>query len=187
MNIPFSRRTLRFLAACAILAAALGAVLVARAQVLSGGTLFIEAPVFAAGGGGGALTGGTINLVHSIAGGNMATGMSGGTLSLTPGPIGAVPAATPANSFVHAFPVPYRPALGHDRITFRGLTTNATVKVYTLSGELVRTLTKDDPTTADVVWMPVTNSAGQTVASGVYFYYVSGDSGRASGKIMVIR
>jgi len=176
----------RRFAAAALTAVALALAYAARAQLMTGASLVLQFPFFAAGGGRGTLSGGTISLAHSIGEGAI-TSMSGGTLSLTPGVLGMQPAAAANASFVHAFPVPFKPPLGHDRITFRGLTSNATVKVYSLSGQLVQTLTKSDPTTADLVWLPVVNSAGQPLASGVYFYSVVGDSGRASGKLMIIR
>jgi hypothetical protein len=167
-------------------AAALALALAARAQVLTNALLSLQFPFFDAGGGGGTLSGGTLGLVHSI-GQNAVVPMSGGTLTLTPGLIGLQPAAAADDSFVHAFPVPFKPSLGEDRITFRGLTTNATVRIYTVTGQLIQTLTKNDPATRDLVWLPVTDSAGRTVASGVYFYTVNGDGGRASGKLMIIR
>ena len=167
----------------ALAAAALIAALSARAQVLTNALLSLQLPFFAAGGGG-PLNGGTLGLVDSI-GQMAATTMSGGTLTLTPG--GAQPIAAAGRAAVHAFPIPFKPSLGQDRITFRGLTTNATIRIFTVAGQLVRTLTKSDPTTQDLVWMPVTNSAGQAVASGVYFYTVDGDGGRSSGKLMIIR
>lgn len=165
---------------------ALTLALAVRAQVLTNALLSLQFPFFAAGGGGGTLSGGTISLVHSIGEGAVVP-MSGGTLTLTPGVVGAQPAAAADDSFVHAFPVPFRPSLGQDRITFRGLTPSATIRIYTVTGQLVRTLTKNDPTTQDLVWLPVTNSAGQTVASGVYYYTVNGNGSRASGKLMIIR
>lgn len=113
--------------------------------------------------------------------------MTGGTLSLTPGVLGAAVLARPNLEAAHAYPIPFRPSRGHDRITFRGLTVNATIRVYTLSGRLVRTLSKSDGATQDLVWYPVTDAQGRSVASGVYVYAVEGDSGRKTGKLMIIR
>lgn len=182
------RRRAAFVPAAILLTAAVcaGVLGYAGAQVLSGSTLSLLLPTFDAGGTGTALSGGTMTLTHSI--GDMAFApLSGGTLQLTPGVVGAVAAAQADLGTLHAFPTPFRPRLGHDRITFRGLTVNATIKIYTLSGELVQTLTKSDPATQDLIWFPVANSAGQAVVSGVYFYVVDGDSGRKTGKLMIIR
>jgi len=180
------RRELRLAAIVAAAAAALAAALAARANILTSGLLVLSDTMFAAGGGGSNLTGGTIVYAHVIGIGAI-TPMSGGTLSLMPGGMGVPPLATADFSFVHAFPTPFQPALGHDRITFRGLPPKVTIRVYSVSGQLVQTLTKNDPFTADLVWTPVTNASGRNLASGVYFYQVTGDNGRASGKIMVIR
>jgi len=157
------------------------------AEILSGGTMVLSFPFFSAAGGGSSLSGGGVQFQHSV-GPVAASAMSGGTLTLTPGLIGSQVSAQNALGAAHAFPTPFKPSLGHDRITFRGLTTNAEIRIYTVSGELVRTLSKNDPSTSDLIWRPVANSAGQPLASGVYLYVVTGDdSTKAKGKIMVIK
>lgn len=148
--------------------------------------MLLHNPFFDAGGSGQPLSGDTLSLMHSIGQGG-ATPMTGGTLNLTPGVLGAAVAARPDLETAHAFPTPFRPSRGHDRITFRGLTTNAVIRVYSLSGQLVRTLSKADGATQDLSWHPVTDAQGRTVASGVYVYVVEGDSGRKTGKLMIIR
>ena len=60
-------------------------------------------------------------------------------------------------------------------------------RVYTLSGQLVRTFPKTDGATQDLVWYPVSDDHGRSVASGVYLYVIEGDSGRKTGKLMIIR
>jgi hypothetical protein len=129
---------------------------------------------------------GSAVLTHSI-GTGWITPMGGGGYTLTPGVIGAAPAASPDFTFTHAFPTPFEPGRGHDRITFRGLPVRAVIRVYTVAGQLVNTLTKDDAFSADFIWKPVTNASGRNLASGVYYYQITGDNGRASGKLMVIR
>lgn len=158
----------------------------AGAEILTGGALSLPHPFFDAGGTGQSLDGGGLSLLHSI-GQGASTPMTGGTLSLTPGVFGAGVLARPDLETAHAFPIPYRPSRGHDRITFRGLTVSATIRVYTLSGQLVRTLFKSDGSTQDLVWYPVTDEQGRNAASGVYFYVIEGDSGRKTGKLMIIR
>lgn len=148
--------------------------------------MLLHNPFFDAAGSGQALTGDTLSLVHSI-GQGASTPMTGGTLSLTPGVLGAAVAARADLETAHAFPTPFRPSRGHDRITFRGLTTNAVIRVYTLTGQLVRTLSKSDGSTQDLSWHPVTDAQGRNAASGVYLYVVDGDSGRKTGKLMIIR
>ncbi|MDE2141718.1 MAG: T9SS type A sorting domain-containing protein [Elusimicrobia bacterium] len=178
-------RELRIAALVAVAAAAMAAARAARAQTLTGALLEITTPDFTSSGISTA-TGGSIILTQSVGVGAITT-MGGGGLGLTPGGVGIPPLSTSDFSFVHAFPTPFMPSLGHDRITFRGLPPKVTIKIYTITGQLVQTLTKNDPLTADLVWLPVTNASGRNLASGVYFYQVTGDTGRASGKIMVIR
>ncbi|MBI4753440.1 T9SS type A sorting domain-containing protein, partial [Candidatus Desantisbacteria bacterium] len=69
----------------------------------------------------------------------------------------------------------------HMRFDFSG---KATIKIFTLSGELVQTLTDVDGTEAK--WN-LTNSDGQTVASGVYLYMISNTQDKRYGKLAVIR
>ena len=177
----------RRLLLCALAVAAGGRL---AAEILPAGSFQVVFPFFNGGGTGTALQGGGAVLVASI-GQGAATAMTGGGVSLESCLGGCVsPSASPTQQNLdsaHAFPVPFRPSLGHDRITFRGLTARATVRIYTLSAELVATLTKDDPTSGDLVWRPVVNSAGEPIASGVYLYLIDGSPGRAKGKLMVIK
>lgn len=179
------RAGLRLAAVAGAAAAAMAAAVAARGQVLTGALLTLSQPFMAAGGGT-TVSGGTITLAQIIGGGAV-TQMGGGTLALTPGGLGVPPAATSDFSFVHAFPTPYQPSLGHDRITFRGLPPKVTIRIYTITGQLVQTLNKNNAFSADLVWTPVTNASGRKLASGVYFYQVVGDTGRASGKLMILR
>jgi hypothetical protein len=185
LDLDRFRPLVRFAAIVAAAAAAMAGARAARGQSMTNALISLDTPVFAAGGIT-TVTGGNIIMSHSIGLGAITT-MAGGTLGLTPVGVGIPPASATDFSFVHAFPTPYQPSLGHDRITFRGLPPKVTIKIYTVTGQLVQTLTKNDPLTADLIWSPVTNGSGRALASGVYFYQVSGDNGRASGKIMVIR
>jgi hypothetical protein len=180
------RRAARFAAIVAAFAATMAAAIAARAQLLSDGALLNLLSPTIASAGITTVSGGGIILTQSIGLANIVS-MGGGSLGLTPGILGGSPTATPDFSFTHAFPTPFEPAKGHDRITFRGLPVKATIKIYTVTGQLVNTLTKNDPFSADLIWRPVTNGSGRNLASGVYFYQITGDNGRASGKIMVIR
>jgi hypothetical protein len=91
-------------------------------------------------------------------------------------------------SKAHAFPVPFRPSMGHTKITFTNLTRSATVTVYTVNGERVVSLGKFD-TTGTMEWSPVANERGERVASGLYLFVVKdGMTGeRKTGKLIVIR
>jgi len=180
------RRSVRLVAITAAFAAAMAASIAARAQLLTdGANLELSSPAIASAGITTVSNGGIV-LTQSVGLGYI-TGMSGGSLKLSPGILGGSPTATPDFSFTHAFPTPFEPGKGQDRITFRGLPVRAVIKIYTVTGQLVNTLTKNDAFSADYIWKPVTNASGRNLASGVYFYQITGDNGRASGKIMVIR
>jgi hypothetical protein len=84
-----------------------------------------------------------------------------------------------------AYPNPWRADRGYaPQITFDQLTGNSTIKIFTVSGHLVRTLTTGNPSTT---W-DLTNDSGDRVASGIYIYLVTNDQGQsARGKVVVIR
>ena len=94
---------------------------------------------------------------------------------------------------VFAFPVPFRPNAGdrarygswdpNDLITFSNLPVSGTIKIYTISGSLVREL----PITPPQVKWDVKNSAGEVVASGVYIWEVTAGGDRKTGKLVVIK
>jgi hypothetical protein len=71
-------------------------------------------------------------------------------------------------------PNPFRPAKGHTVITFSNLPAATTLKAYTITGELVRTLTANGSGTA--LW-DGKNGAGADAASGVYFVRASAAGG----------
>lgn len=172
-------KTIPALLALALLPAAAGA------QVLQNGLLTLPYHVFDVTGGQ-VLAGGGFSLQASV-GQLTSTGLSGGTFQMVSGIFGS-PSAKLNLDALHVFPTPFRPRRGDDRITFRGTTTHTRIRIYTLSGWLVRTLEKNDSTTQDIVWQPVLNYAGQPLASGVYSYVADGDETRRKvGKLMIIK
>lgn len=92
---------------------------------------------------------------------------------------------------VYASPVPFRPNAGNPArygtwaggITFRNLPAYGRLRIYTISGALVRELAVSPPTTA---W-DVKNSDGEVVASGVYLWELTADKARKTGKLVVIK
>ncbi|MBI5554485.1 MAG: S8 family serine peptidase [Elusimicrobia bacterium] len=89
---------------------------------------------------------------------------------------------------VKVYPNPYKPnsGPGHTKITFTNIMNESTVKIYTLTGELVRTL-KDDLALGEVAW-DAANEDGQKVASGLYIFLVeSSDSKHKTGKLAIIK
>jgi hypothetical protein len=60
---------------------------------------------------------------------------------------------------------------GDRRMEFRGLPANATVRIYTVRGDLVQTLRQDGSTNASAVW-DLRTKDNLDVAPGLYIYHV---------------
>jgi hypothetical protein len=103
-------------------------------------------------------------------------------------------------SSVYVFPVPWRPhgpnagngagQTGTDSggMTFNNLPSECTIKIYTISGELVRQIQHSDLTgpVGQEKWDGNT-AGGDHAASGVYLWRVESASDAKNGKLMVIR
>ncbi len=95
-------------------------------------------------------------------------------------------------SRIQAIPNPYRSGAdwehgGERRIAFVRLPGTATIRIYTTSAKLVRTLDHDDPESDQESW-DLKNSSGEDVAPGVYIWSVEApEVGSVTGKIMVIK
>ncbi len=89
-------------------------------------------------------------------------------------------------SKVAVYPNPiYKPS-DSNPIIFTRLTAEAKIKIFTISGEIVKDGLKSD-TTGECIWN-CKNNEGADVASGVYFYYIEdGSSEPAKGKFAIIR
>lgn len=89
---------------------------------------------------------------------------------------------------VAVYPNPYKPnsGLGHTKISFTNMLPSSLVKIYTLAGELVRTL-EDNRGLGELDW-DATNENGEKIASGIYVYFVDNHSGgHKIGKLAVIK
>ena len=76
---------------------------------------------------------------------------------------------------------------GNGRVQFQNLPAVARVRVYTVAGDLVRDLSKNDAASGNLDWN-LTNADGQQVSSGIYLYHVeSGEGFVAKGNFVVIR
>lgn len=92
---------------------------------------------------------------------------------------------------VYAYPVPFRPNAGNparygswtDLITFTNLPVQGKIRIYTVTGEMVRELLVTPPS---MKW-DLKNSSGQTVGSGVYLWEVTAGKNRKTGKLVVIK
>jgi len=121
---------------------------------------------------------------------------SGQTLGvITPPPTSAT--ATPAVTLtasilipltldtVRVYPQPWRPDnYMNSPITFDQLTPECTIKIFTISGRLVKILKSEN---AAVHW-DMTNHNGHPVSHGIYLYLITNDKGeKARGKLAIIR
>ena len=99
-----------------------------------------------------------------------------------------VPAANLSNVVV--FPNPFKSGSGgkYDAlgITFGGLTAGAKIKIFSISGGMVKELEETD--NDGVLLWDTKNSSGENVASGVYFYLITDPaSNKKTGKFAVVR
>lgn len=88
-------------------------------------------------------------------------------------------------SLAYAYPVPYKPSEGHTSIIFTYLPSECTIRIFTISGELVKTINHTNGLPQEE-W-DVKSDAGNAVFSGVYIYYIKSKSNSKEGKIMIIR
>jgi hypothetical protein len=90
-----------------------------------------------------------------------------------------------------AFPVPFRPNAGPatrygtwaEGIKFANLPSEGTIKIYTVSGKLVRTLDIASPLQS---W-DARDSSGAQVASGMYLWVAESGGNRKTGKLVIIK
>lgn len=80
----------------------------------------------------------------------------------------------------------YDPSPGSKTLKFHHLPEKCTITIYNLGGTLVRTIEKDDASTAIASWDLLTE-AGLPVASGIYIYVVDAPGfGQKIGKVAVL-
>jgi hypothetical protein len=76
---------------------------------------------------------------------------------------------------------------GERRMEFRNIPTKATVRIYTLRGELVQTLIQDGSTTGMIPW-DLRSKDNLEIAPGLYLFYVETvDKQTLSGKFSIIK
>lgn len=73
-----------------------------------------------------------------------------------------------------------------DQIQFINVPNPSTVRIYTLRGDLVKTIEVSSNTGGIVTWNQVTDF-GQFVESGVYIYQVDSQYGKHTGKFAIVR
>lgn len=93
---------------------------------------------------------------------------------------------------VSVFPNPFRevsgfPSRGEENsIVWMNLPAECTIHIYTISGELVRTIQHNDPNSGEAVWNQLSN-ARQRVAPGMYVWTVTSSVGTAKGTLLIIK
>jgi hypothetical protein len=93
---------------------------------------------------------------------------------------------------VKVFPNPFREVSGfptrgeENSIVWINLPETCTITIYTISGELIRTIRHEDPNSGEVVWNQLTD-ARQRVAPGIYIWTVSSPVGTARGTLLIIK
>ena len=87
---------------------------------------------------------------------------------------------------VVVFPNPFVPSESiSGKVTFKNLTEDAVIFIYTINGELVREL-EVDLSSVSAQW-DGKNEYGQDVASGLYIYMIKSELDKTIGRIMVMR
>ncbi len=95
-------------------------------------------------------------------------------------------------AYVQVIPNPYRSSAdwehgGERRVTFVGLPSSATIRIYTVAADHVRTLRHDDPE-SDLEFWDLKNEDGEEVAPGIYIWTLDSDElGSTSGRMMIIK
>jgi len=90
---------------------------------------------------------------------------------------------------VKVFPQPYKPATAFGgTVKFINLPLKTTVRIFTVDGHVVRTLTTESVGDAGWVTWDGTNETGEVVVSGMYFYVMTADGpGTKRGKLVLLR
>lgn len=88
-------------------------------------------------------------------------------------------------STAHAYPNPCKKERGCNGVNFTRLTLTGRIRIYTLSGELVRTIVKTG--NLDSMGWDLRNESGRTVTSGLYLYHLEGEGSVKIGKLVVVR
>ncbi|MFA4858753.1 MAG: Ig-like domain-containing protein [Candidatus Margulisiibacteriota bacterium] len=95
----------------------------------------------------------------------------------------ATPTTDPSNAY--AYPVPFKPSAGHTVITFTNLPSICTIKIYTIAGNLLKTITVSS-SSGSATWDAKTDFGGNC-ASGVYIYLIESATDKKLGKLIIIR
>lgn len=128
-------------------------------------------------GGAYSLLGSTTQLGHGA--------LSGGRYTVTSGVVNSWRPPQADMDTAHVYPNPCMSSRGCTGVTFTRLTLRATINIFTISGEKVITVEKNN--NIDSVGWDLRNEAGSKVASGLYLYVIKGEGSTKKGKIVVVR
>jgi hypothetical protein len=104
--------------------------------------------------------------------------------TLTPGSV-TVPVGEGVKINVKVSPNPFVPGSASNTLKFANLSSNSTVKIYTLSGKLVSKLNEADFGGGEIRWN-VKNNKGKSIAPGLYIYLVTDTHGNEkTGKLVI--
>lgn len=81
----------------------------------------------------------------------------------------------------------WEPSRDYSRIAFTRLPDECTIRIYTIAGDLIRTLRHDSAEFDGNENWDLMNKNNQKVAAGIYIYHVESDYGEKIGKFAVIR
>lgn len=107
-------------------------------------------------------------------------------------PVRATREPAPNALNVKVFPNPFREVSGfptsgeENTIVWSNLPAKCTIRIYTSSGELVRRLEHDNPSSGEEIWDQLSD-ARQRTAPGIYFWTVESAAGNAKGTLLIIK
>ena len=93
---------------------------------------------------------------------------------------------------IKVFPNPFKIVSGfptsgsENNIVWTNLPAQCTIRIYTSSGERVRTLSHENPNSGEETWDQLTD-ARQRTAPGIYFWTVDSNVGYAKGTLIIIK
>lgn len=129
-------------------------------------------------------TGGSYSLFGST--GQVGYGaLSGGAYTVNWGIVNSWRPPQADVSTAHVYPNPCSVKAGCNGVTFTRLTLRATINIYTISGEKVRMIEKNN--NIDSVGWDLRTDSGAQLASGLYLYVIKGEGSTKKGKVIVVR
>ncbi|MFH0947481.1 MAG: T9SS type A sorting domain-containing protein [Elusimicrobiota bacterium] len=161
--------------------------------VLSNGGYFIS--LFSGTGLSSLISGGNWTVQQTISSDITSTKLTGGgyEISGNTNSIDGIKLKTDLTS-AHCYPNPFKPSLGHTKITFANLTSHTKVRVFNIAGKFVYKNEVDTPN-GELEWNAVDND-GDSLSSGVYIFIITDRVGSPDannenhekrGKIAIIR